>query len=155
MLDSRDMRLLTLMQMDAEISLSEMAERLHLSPSACSRRVTRLKAEGYIVGLRAQLDRKRLNLNATVFALVKTTQHTPQWLEDFRHAIQGIGEIVEAHRLAGNLDYCLKIIVSDISHYDRIYKQLVGKIGISDVSAYISMETLKDSPSLPLGSIQD
>ena len=73
------------------------------------------------------------------------------WLERFRAAVSDIPEIVEVHRLAGNLDYIVKIVVGDIAHYDAIYKRLVGRVDLFDVSAYISMETLKDEPGLPTG----
>lgn len=149
MLDDRDRRILDLLQRDAETPLSELAERVHLSASACSRRVQRLKDEGYITRSVAVLDRERMQVGATVFCLVKTAHHNADWLDRFRAAVGGIGEIVECHRLAGNLDYIVKIVVRDVAHYDAIYKRLVSRIDLFDVSAYISMETLKDDMAVP------
>jgi len=149
MLDERDRKILDLLQRDAETPLSELAERVNLSPSACSRRVQRLKDEGYITRSVVVLDRARMQVGATIFCLVKTAHHNADWLERFRSAIAGIGEIVECHRLAGNLDYIIKIVVRDVAHYDAIYKRLVSRIELFDVSAYISMETLKDEMALP------
>ena len=148
-LDSRDRKILDLLQRDADIALSAMAERVNLSMSACSRRVTRLREEGYIARNVAVLDRRRMRVGATVYVMIKTAHHTPDWLEAFRAAVAEIPEIVEAHRLAGNLDYIVKIVASDIAHYDTIYKALVSRIALSDVSAYFSMETLKDDPAVP------
>jgi Lrp/AsnC family transcriptional regulator len=151
MLDDRDRKILDLLQRDSETPLSEMAERVNLSASACSRRVQRLKDEGYIARSVAVLDRDLMQVGATVFCLVKTAHHNADWLDRFRAAIAGIGEIVECHRLAGNLDYIVKIVVRDVAHYDVIYKRLVGRIDLFDVSAYISMETLKDDKAVPTG----
>ena len=113
--------------------------------------MTRLKEEGYIQRCVAVLDRHKMRVAGTVFVMVKTAHHTADWLERFREALADIGEIVEAHRLAGNLDYILKVVVRDIAHYDAIYKRLVSRIDLFDVSAYISMETLKDDPAIPTG----
>jgi len=149
MLDDRDRRLLTLLQRDSDTPLADLADRVHLSPSACSRRIARLKEDGYISRSVAVLDRHKMQVATTVFVMIKTSRHTADWLEQFREALGGIGEIVEAHRLAGNLDYIVKIVVSDIAHYDAIYKRLVSRIDLFDVSAYISMETLKDDTAVP------
>ncbi len=149
MLDDRDRRILTWLQRDADMPLAELAERVHLSASACSRRVTRLKEDGYILRSVAVLDRDKMHVGGTVFVVIKTAHHTADWLERFRDALGDIAEIVEAHRLAGNLDYIVKIVVRDIGHYDAIYKRLVSRIELSDVSAYFSMETLKDDTALP------
>jgi Lrp/AsnC family transcriptional regulator len=149
MLDDRDRKLLTLLQQDADIPLADLSGRLNLSLSACSRRISRLREEGYIARNVAVVDRKRLNLDTTVFVMVKTAHHSADWLERFRSGVIDIPEIVEVHRLAGNLDYIIKIVVTDIAHYDAIYKRLVSRIDLFDVSAYISMETLKDERTIP------
>ena len=149
MLDDRDRRLLTLLQRDSDMPLADLSERVHLSPSACSRRIAKLREDGYITRSVAVLDRRKMRVATTVFVMIKTAHHTADWLEQFREALGGIGEIVEAHRLAGNLDYIVKIVVGDIAHYDAIYKRLVSRIDLFDVSAYISMETLKDDTALP------
>ena len=149
MIDDRDRRILTLLQKDSDIALADLAERVLLSASACSRRIARLKEDGYILGNIAVLDRKRMNVAATVFVMIKTAHHTADWLERFRAVIVDIPEIVEVHRVAGNLDYIVKIVARDIAHYDAIYKTLVSRIDLFDVSAYFAMETLKDDPAVP------
>lgn len=149
MLDERDRKILSLLQKDADIALVDLSERVHLSASSCSRRVQRLKDDGYIRGNVSVLDRTLMNVGSTVFVMIKTQHHSADWLERFRQALVDIPEIVEVHRLAGNLDYIIKIVVRDISHYDAIYKLLVSRIDLFDVSAYISMETLKDEHAIP------
>lgn len=148
-LDDRDRKLLKCLQENADTPLNDLAVSVNLSASACSRRITRLKEEGYIKRTVCVLDRRKMNLGATVYVMIKTAQHSSDFLDRFRAALNDIGEIVEAHRLAGNLDYILKIVVRDIEHYDAIYKQLIGRIDLFDVSAYISMQTLKDDKALP------
>ena len=86
----------------------------------------------------------------TVFALIKTAHHSDDWIELFRRAIGDIAEIVEAHRLTGNYDYILKIVLPRVEHYDVVYKQIVRKVELFDVSASISMEVLKSGAALPV-----
>ncbi len=149
MLDDRDRKILDWLQRDAAIPLGDLADNVSLSVSACSRRVQRLKDEGYISGTAAMLDRGRMNVGGTVFVVVNTSKHTGDWLDQFRTSVIDIPEIVEVHRLAGNLDYIIKMVVRDIAHYDEIYRKLVSRIELFDVSAYFSMETLKATTAVP------
>ncbi|MNT92678.1 leucine-responsive transcriptional regulator [compost metagenome] len=86
----------------------------------------------------------------TVFALVKTAHHSDEWIESFRRAISDLAEIVEAHRLTGSYDYLLKIVLPRVEHYDVVYRRLVKRIELFDVSAFISMETLKAGSAVPV-----
>ncbi len=149
MLDDRDRQLLTLLQDDADRPVADLAERLALSPSACSRRMQRLRDEGYVTRRVALLDRKRVNLPTTIFVLVKTARHEKGWLEEFHGAVGAIPEIVEVHRLTGSVDYILKIVLPNVEHYDTIYKRLVSRVSLADMSAFISMETVKSSTAVP------
>lgn len=149
MLDDRDHLLLQLLQEDADRSVADLAERAALSPSACSRRIQRLRDEGYVARRVAILDRRRVNLPTTIFALVRTSRHAGGWLAEFKAALEGIPEIVEVHRLTGNYDYILKIVLPDVEHYDTIYKRLVERVELFDLSAYISMETVKSQTAVP------
>lgn len=149
MLDDRDHLLLTLLQDDADRPVAELAERASLSPSACSRRIQRLRDEGYIVRRIALVDRQRINLPTTIFVIVKTSQHESGWLEEFRAAVHAVPEIVEVHRLTGNFDYILKLVLPNVEHYDTIYKRLVARVSLFEMSAYISMETVKSQTAVP------
>lgn len=153
MIDYRDKQILSLLQANAEMPLAEIAERVALSVSACSRRVARLRDEGYIKGTIALLDRKKINLPTTIFLLVKTGLHTENYLDQFHVAVSAIPEIVEVHRLTGNFDYILKLVLPNVEYYDIIYKQILKHVAFHDMSAYISMETVKISPSLPTNYI--
>lgn len=150
MLDQRDRKILDLLQENAGIPVAEVAEQVALSPSACSRRIQRLEEAGYIRGRIAVLDRERIGVPTTVFALIKTAHHSDDWIETFRKAISDIGEIVEAHRLTGSYDYILKVVLPRVEHYDVVYRRLVKRIELFDVSAFISMEVLKSGEALPV-----
>ena len=151
MLDDRDRRILDTLQKDAGISVTDLAEYVALSVSACSRRIQRLEESGHILRRIIVLDRERMGVPTTVFALVKTAHHSDEWTETFRRIISDIPEIVEAHRLTGNHDYILKIVLPRVEHYDVIYKQIVRKLELFDVSASISMEELKQGMAIPVG----
>ncbi len=149
MLDDRDRRILSLLQENSETPVSEIAGQLSLSPSACSRRIARLRSDGYITGSIALLDRNKINLPTTIFLLVRTGHHSAGWLEKFHSAVSTIPEIVEVHRLTGNFDYILKLVLPNVEYYDTVYKQLLKRLEVYDMSAYISMETVKLSSGLP------
>ena len=151
MLDDRDRKILARLQSDAGVAVSDLAAAVHLSVSACSRRIQRLEEEGYIRSRRAVLDRALMGVPTTVFALIKTSRHSDDWLDAFRKAIADIPEIVEAHRLTGNHDYILKVVLPRVEHYDVIYKQIIRQVELFDVSASISMEALKEEGALPTG----
>jgi len=153
MLDKTDRQILELLQDNAELSVNDIADRVALSVSACSRRITRLKDEGYISRIIALLDRKKLNLPTTIFLLVRTGCHSANWLDRFHQAVSEIPEIVEVHRLTGNFDYILKIVLPKIEYYDIIYKQLLSRMELYDMSAYISMETVKLSSGMPISHL--
>lgn len=150
MLDERDRKLLSLLQQNADLPVGELAERIHLSVSACSRRIQRLEESGHILRRVAVLDRTTMGVPTTVFALIRTAHHSEEWMEDFRKAIRDVPEIVEVHRLTGNYDYILKIVLPRVEHYDVIYKALVRRIALFDVSASISMEVMKAGEAIPV-----
>ncbi|QYA11379.1 Lrp/AsnC family transcriptional regulator [Rhizobium sp. AB2/73] len=154
MLDERDRKILEVLQADAGISVTELADRVALSVSACSRRIQRLEESGHIARRIVVLDREKMGVPTTVYAMIKTAHHADEWIESFRRVIGDIPEIVEAHRLTGNYDYILKIVLPRVEHYDVIYKQLVRKVELFDVSASISMEELKSGASVPVGYAQ-
>ncbi|MBB3172250.1 Lrp/AsnC family transcriptional regulator [Endobacter medicaginis] len=150
MIEDRDVQLLGLLQRDADLSLNELAERVHLSPSACSRRIAQLRRRGVIRRLVALLDRRAVGVPTTVFAVIKVSGHSPGQTEALRTTIAQIDEIVEVHRVTGSFDYIMKIVLPNVEYYDTVYKRLVARLELHDVSAYISMETLKSEGELPL-----
>lgn len=154
MLDKIDRQILAMLQEDAETPVNQIADEVALSQSACSRRIGRLREDGFIKRSIALLDRKKLNLPTTIFLIVRTGRHSADWLEQFHSAVSNIPEIVEVHRVTGNFDYILKIVLPNIEYYDTIYKQLLSQLELYDMSAYISMETVKLASGFPITHIK-
>jgi len=98
----------------------------------------------------ALLDRDALGLGTTVFVAVRTREHTQSWLDSFARVVNGFPEVVEFHRMSGDVDYLMKVVVSDIAAYDQFYKRLIAAIPLSDVSSSFAMEEIKCTTSLPL-----
>ena len=149
-LDAIDWAILGVLQRDASLPVHEVGERVGLSSNACWRRIRRLEDSGIIARRVALLDAEKLGLATTVFVAIRTNRHDPAWLEAFSRGIAEIDEISECHRMAGEVDYLLKIVVRDIAHYDRIYRKLIARIpDIADVSSTFSMEKMKATTALP------
>jgi len=151
MIDDRDRKILSLLQENADYPVNDLASVVNLSVSACWRRIKRLEDEKYIARRTVQLDRKKIHLPTTIYVIVRTANHSLNWLEDFRSLIADIPEIVETHRLTGDVDYLLKVVLPNVEHWDVIYKRLVSKLQFHDISSYISMEEVKATSSLPTG----
>lgn len=149
-LDAIDRKILALLQSQADLPINELAAAVNLTPTPCWRRIQRLKAEGIVAQQVVLVDRQKVNLGVTVFVAVRTRMHDLPWLEKFRATVQAIPEIVEAHRMSGDVDYLLKVVVPDIAAYDQVYKQLIHSVALSDVSSSFAMEELKFTTALPL-----
>ncbi len=149
-LDAIDWAILGILQADASLAVHEVGDRVGLSSNACWRRIKRLEDSGIIARRVALLDAEKLGLATTVFVAIRTQRHDPAWLDLFSAGIAGIAEISECHRMAGDVDYLLKIVVRDIAHYDRIYRKLIAAVpDIADVSSSFSMEKMKATTALP------
>lgn len=149
-LDSLDVKILALLQADASRSIAEIADAVHLSQNACWRRIKRLEDEGVIKKRVALLDPEKLGVGITVFVSVRAGEHSENWLETFTAAVRKIPEVVEFYRMAGEVDYLLKLQVANIAAYDRVYKSLIRSAKLMDVSAAFAMEEMKRTTELPL-----
>lgn len=149
-MDQKDRRILDLLQHDAMLSAADIAEQVGLTTTPCWRRIQKLEEQGYIKRRVALLDRGKLNVGTTVFVGVRTSRHSDEWLRRFTEAVNNMPEIVEAHRLSGDTDYMLRIVVPDINEYDRVYQQLIRELEFLDVSSSFSMEELKSTTAIPV-----
>ncbi|MEL0034782.1 MAG: Lrp/AsnC family transcriptional regulator [Gammaproteobacteria bacterium] len=149
-IDSIDKKILMQLQRDATRSLAFMAKKLALSKTALWNRIQRMRDDNIILKQAALLDPHKVGVNETFFVIIKTSSHDDQWLVDFAEAINELPEIMEAHRLAGDMDYILKVQVSSTRAYDEFYKKLISRVQMYSVSACLSMETLKFSTVLKL-----
>ena len=148
MLDDLDRSLLRQLQSDASVSYERLGKRLGLSKTAIWNRVQRLQRDGFIRRQVALLDADRLGLGETIFVAIRTSQHSAGWLERFTAAVAEMPEIVEAHRLTGDVDYLLKVKVANTRAFDAFYKRLIERIDPFNVTSSLSMETLKETTEL-------
>jgi Lrp/AsnC family transcriptional regulator len=153
-MDAIDKKILTCLQTDASLSIADIAERVNLSQTPCWRRIQNMEKSGIIKKRVAILARDHVNVGVTVFVSLKTRQHNRDWLEKFARAVEDLPEVVEFYRMSGDVDYLLKVVVPDISAYDDVYKRLIDKIDLDDVSSTFAMEEIKCETSLPLDYIR-
>jgi Lrp/AsnC family transcriptional regulator len=144
-----DRMILAELQRDGTLSVDQLSERVSLSRNACWRRVKMMEEEGIITGRVALVDAEKLGFGLSVFILIRTTHHEPEWLKKFRDAVTSIPEIIGVYRMSGDLDYVLRARVPDVKAYDRLYQRLIAKVPLSDVSASFVMEEIKETMELP------
>jgi len=148
-ISSKEKQILSILQSDATRPLHEIAEILAVSKSAVWRAVRRFEDMGIIEKRVTLLNQRKLGLPLTVYVSVRTNQHNAQWSARFKEVVESIPEVMEVHRMSGDLDYLIKAVVSDIDDYDRVYQSLI-KADLFDVSSSFVMETLKTTTELPL-----
>ena len=153
-MDDFDTKILGLLQRDATLPVAEIAEKVGLSTTPCWRRIQKLEAAGVIRARVALLDGAMLNAGVTVFVSVRTSRHDSQWLEEFAAVVSAIPEVVEFYRMSGEIDYLLRIVVPDIAAYDGVYKRLIERVTLADVSSSFAMEQIKYTTALPLGYVE-
>jgi len=149
-LDGHDIAILAVLQDDADLPVAQVAERVHLSPNACWRRIKRLEEDGFISRRVALLDSRKLRAGVTVFVTLKATEHTEEWAESLAAAVRKTPEVVELYRMSGGGDYLLKVLVEDIAAYDRVYKRLSRAVRLADVSSAFAIEEIKHTTAIPL-----
>lgn len=149
-IDDLDRRILSVLQQDASLSMDALSEAVSLSRNACWRRVRRLEETGVITGRVTLVDAGRVGLPLTAFVLIRAGRHDEGWLAAFSRVVQAIPQIQSAQRLSGDLDYILRIRLASMADYDRVYKDLISRVPLSDVSASFVMEDIKDTTALPV-----
>lgn len=149
-LDRVDLAILGALQVDGSLSIAALADRVGLSSTPCWKRLKRLEDEGVIERRAALLDRRKVGLPVTVFVSVRTTQHDEKWLAQFAATVLALPEVLEFHRMSGDVDYLLKVVTTDIDGYDRFYKKLIRSTQLTGVSSAFSMEQIKNTTVLPL-----
>ncbi len=148
--DTTDRRILAELQRDGTLSVDQLSERVGLSRNACWRRMRRLEDEKFITGRVALVDADKLGLGLSVFILIRTSNHDPDWLAKFRSAVTSFPEITGVYRMSGDLDYVLRARVADVKAYDRLYQRLIAKAPLSDVSASFVMEEIRETTVVPV-----
>ena len=149
-IDEVDRNILKELQADANRSLDEIAKVVGSSKTPVWNRIKKLKDAGVIKKTTVLLDAEALGFEATFFVLIRTSEHEADWQIRFLDALRARPEVLEAHRLAGEIDYILKVQVANARAYDEFYQALISEVRIFNVTALLSMEELKASGGLPL-----
>ena len=149
-MDKIDLKILKLLQTDSGLSISEIAAKVGLSTSPCWKRISRLREQGVIKGQVSLLNASMLGFGLTAYVSIKTGEHSDNWLNKFSTTVTGMPEVMEFHRMAGDVDYMLKVVVADIDAFDKFYKRLITSSAISEVTSRFSMEKIKETTELPL-----
>ncbi|MDC1256204.1 Lrp/AsnC family transcriptional regulator [Pelagibacteraceae bacterium] len=149
-LNDIDKKILSVLQENADLPISELSKKVNLSATPCWARINKLYKQGFITKKVAVVDRLKLNLNVVAFVQIKTSNHNMEWARKFVKAISDMPEVIEFYRLSGSIDYLLKVLVPSIEKYDEFYKKLTDKVDLTDVSSSFSMEEIKQTSSLPL-----
>jgi len=149
-MDKLDRQILELLQKDTAQPVADIARKVGLSVTPCWRRIQRMEEQGIIRSRVALVEPTKIGLGMSVFVAIRTDQHNASWLEDFATSISSRPEVVEFYRMSGEVDYLLRVVVSDMAAYDQFYKTLIKMPGLRDVSSSFAMEEIKYTTELPL-----
>ena len=149
-MDAIDRKILTVLQEDAALSVAEIGSRVGLSSTPCWKRIQRLEADGVIMRRVAVVDQEKVGLPISVFVSIETGDHSQDWLDRFAKTVTAMPEVVEFYRMAGDVDYMLRVVVADIAGYDSFYKRLIASIPLKNVTSRFAMEKIKSTTSLPI-----
>ena len=149
-MDDIDRSLLEILQQNATLSIAQMAERVGLSPTPCWKRIQKLEATGVITRRVAVVDPDRVGVGLSVLVSIEAGEHTPAWLERFGLGVGTMPEVMEAYRMAGDVDYVLRVAVADMAEYDAFYKRLIAIAPMKNVTSRFAMERLKHTTAYPL-----
>ena len=149
-MDGTDRKILSVLQQDASLSVAEIGHRVGLSSTPCWKRIQRLEADGVIEKRVAVVNQDKVGLGVTVFVSIETGDHSEAWLQKFADLVGAMAEVMEFYRMAGDIDYMLRVVVPDIPGYDRFYKQLIAAIPLKNVTSRFAMEKIKSTTALPL-----
>jgi Lrp/AsnC family transcriptional regulator len=149
-MDEIDRQLIELLQQDATLSIAQMAERVGLSATPCWKRIQKLETRGVITRRVAVVDPESVGVGLSVLISVEAGEHTPEWLERFSVGVAAMPEVMEVYRVAGDVDYMLRVAVADMVEYDAFYKRLIAIAPMKNVTSRFAMERIKHTTAYPL-----
>lgn len=153
-LDRIDRKILHELMQDTTLPIAQLAERVGLSQTPCWKRVQKLEAAGIITGRVALVDPALIGLGLTVFVEIEAADHSHDWREAFAALVTGYAQVTEVHRMAGEVDYLLKVIVPDMAAYDAFYLDLTQRLSCRNVTSKFSMERMKVTTVLPIDTVK-
>ncbi len=149
-MDAIDRKILAVLQDDASLSVADIGNKVGLSSTPCWKRIQRLEADGVILKRVALVDQDRIGLGISVFVSVETGDHSQEWLERFAKTVGSMPEVMEFYRMAGDVDYMLRVVVPDMAGYDAFYKRLIAAVPLKNVTSRFAMEKIKSTTALPI-----
>ena len=149
-MDAIDRKILAVVQQDASLSVAEIGQRVGLSSTPCWKRLQKLEAEGVITRRVALIDPEKIGLGITVFVSVETGDHSQDWLKRFAETVSAMPQVMEFYRMAGDVDYMLRVVVRDMQSYDAFYKKLIETVPLKNVTSRFAMERIKQTTALPI-----
>jgi Lrp/AsnC family transcriptional regulator len=149
-MDAIDRKILVLLQDDASLSVAEIGHQVGLSSTPCWKRIQKLEAEGVIAKRVALVDPDKVGLGITVFVSIETSDHSEEWLDRFAKTVGAMPEVMEFYRMAGDVDYMLRVVAADMHGYDQFYKRLIGAVPLKNVTSRFAMERIKSTTALPI-----
>lgn len=149
-LDQTDRKILAELQSDAGQSLDEIARKVGSSKTPVWNCIRKMREAGVLGQQTVVLDAEKLGFDACFFVLIRTSEHEAEWQQKFLTALHNRPEVQEAHRLAGDIDYILKVRVQNARAYDEFYQALISEVKVHNVTALLSMEEIKSTTELPL-----
>ena len=149
-LDRTDRKILAIMQEDSSLAVANVAARVGLSQTPCWRRIQRLRADGVIARTVSLVQPEAVGLGLTVFITIEALDHSPDWLERFTAAVSAMPEVMEVHRMAGEIDYLLRVAVADMAAFDAFYRELIKAVPLKNVSSHFAMERVKATTAYPI-----
>src|SRR5215207_557461 len=149
-LDRPDRKILAIMQEDSSLAVADVAQRVGLSQTPCWRRIQRLRADGVIARTVSLVHPEAVGLGLTVFIAIEALDHSPDWLDRFTAAVSAMPEVMEVHRMAGEIDYLLRVAVADMAAFDAFYRDLIKAVPLKNVSSHFAMERVKATTAYPI-----
>jgi Lrp/AsnC family transcriptional regulator len=149
-MDGTDLKILSILQEDSSVSVAEIAARVNLSQTPCWRRIQKLEESGVIRKRVALVDPDAVGLGLTVFVEVETGDHSGVWIERFAQTVDRMPEVMEVHRMAGDVDYLLRIAVANMADYDTFYRKLIATVPLKNVTSRFAMERVKYTTAYPI-----
>jgi Lrp/AsnC family transcriptional regulator len=150
-LDPYERKILRVLQDDASLSTAAVAERVGLSASPCWRRIDRLEREGFIKRRVAIVERRKIGLNAQIFAQVKLNAHGRANLDEFAVAIRDFPEVLECHVMMGSVDFMLRVVAADIEAYERFFFEKLSRLpGVQEINSTVALSEIKSTTALPV-----
>ncbi len=152
-LDLIDRKIIAELMHDATLPIAQIADKVGLSQTPCWKRIQKLEASGVLTRRVALADPAALGFGLTVFVGIEAADHSAEWRETFANATKALPEIMEVYRMAGEIDYLLRVSVRDMAAFDTLYKRLTDAVAIKNVTSHFAMERMKFTTAYPVNTV--